>query len=117
MGVPWEKDGLGVDDLGVNEYYSNERLSNIIKQKRDGDITVLYYNIGSLPKHFHDLHSRLAILNFNPDIIGLSETKITDKVNSNYNPHLDGYKFYQSKSTTTHGSVGVFVKISLDIIK
>ena len=110
-----EIDNLGVDDLGVNENYSNERLSNIIKQKRDGDITVLYYNIGSLPKYFHDLHSRLAILNFNPDIIGLSETKVTNIVNSNYNPHLDSYKFYQSKSSTTHGSVGVFVKTSLDI--
>ena len=26
-------DGIGTDDLGVTEYYSNDRLSNIIKQK------------------------------------------------------------------------------------
>ena len=40
-------DGTGTDDLGVTEYYSNDRLSNIMKQKRAGDLTVLYYNISS----------------------------------------------------------------------
>ena len=47
-------DGLGVEDSGVTEYYSNERLSYILNQKRVSDITVLYYNISSLPLHFMD---------------------------------------------------------------
>ena len=89
-------DGLGVEDLGVTEYYSNERLSYILNQKRVSDITVLYYNISSLPLHFNELHCVLAMLNFKPDVIGLTETKITTKVNSYYNPHLDGYKYYQT---------------------
>ena len=96
-------------------HYSNERLSNITKQKWDGDVTVLYYNISSLPGNFNDLHSSLAMLNFKPDIIGLSETKITSKVNSYYNPYLDNYTFYQSQSSTHFGSVGAFIKNPLDV--
>ena len=75
----------------------------------------MYYSIGCLPKHFTELHTTLAMLKFEPDIIGLSETTITTKVNAYYNPHLKGYTFYQSISNTSRGSVGVFIKKSLDI--
>ena len=108
-------DGLGTDDLGVTEYYSNDRLSNILKQKRASDLTVLYYNISSLPKKFNELHTYLTTLNFQPDIIGLTETKITSKVNSYYNPYLKNYVYHESRSNTFAGSVGVFIKKSLDV--
>ena len=49
------------------------------------------------------------------DIIGVTETKITDKVNSYYNPNLAGYTFYHSRSSTTHGSAGVFIHNSLNV--
>ena len=110
-----ETDGLEVDGLGVTEYYSKDRLSNILKENRVNDITVLYYNISSLPLHFNELHSTLDTLNFKPDIIGLSETRITSTVNTYYHPHLENYEFYQSQSNTWAGSVGVFIKKSLDV--
>ena len=115
IGQGWGEDGVeGDEGLEENEYYSEERLKSIIMQKREGDITLICINISSLPKNFNDFQTILSLLRFEPDIIGLSETKITTKVNSYYNPHLDNYSFYQSKSNTQAGSVGVFIKNSLD---
>ena len=73
------------------------------------DITFMCLNISSLPLHFNELHTTLALLEYAPDI-ALSETRITTKVNSYYNPHLENYKFYQSQSNTIVGSVGAFIK-------
>ena len=59
------------------------------------------------------MQDTLSFTKFSPDIIGLSETRITEKVNSYYHPHLPNYKYYPSpKSTTSAGSAGVFVKTS-----
>ena len=60
----------------------------------------------------NDLTNTFSTLDFCPDIIGLSETKITAKANSHYNPCITGYNFFQSQSSTCSGSVGVFVKNS-----
>ena len=49
--------------------------------------------LGSLPRHFTELHTSLTTLNFQPDVIGLSETTITTKVNAYYKPYLKGYTF------------------------
>ena len=105
--------GLDLNSIEQNEYYSNERLESIIGQNLDNDFTIFSLNIGSLPLHINDLSTTLSLLKLQPDIIGLSETKITTEVNSYYNPSLENYKFHQSKSSTVSGSVGVFIKKSL----
>ena len=116
--VPWggiqgDDDGEGDEGLEETVYYSDERMKSIIMQKSDGDITLICINIETLPGNFNGLHTLLSLLEFEPDIIGLSETKITTKVNSYYNPHLDGYTYRQSISSTRSGSVGVFIKNTL----
>ena len=100
-------------DLIENEYYSFERLKSVISHTNNGEITVMVVNIDTLPKNIDYLQETLSFTNFLPDIIGLSETRITEKVNSYYHPHLPNYKYYPSpKSTTRAGSAGVFVKTS-----
>ena len=84
----------------------------MIKQKKDDDITLIHANIESLPQNLDDFNNRLALLEFVPDIIAFSETKITSEVNAYYKPHINGYNFYKSESCTRAGSVGVFVKDS-----
>ena len=69
-------------DSEVIEYYSEEVLKSIISKKKKDEITVVHCNISSLPRRFNDLHTKLTSLQFEPDIIGLSETKITTKVNT-----------------------------------
>ena len=111
-----EPDSYEPDNFGLTEYYTDEKAANIMKKKRGSEISVLYYNIESLPLHFTKLHTKLVMFNIKPDIIVLSETKITLIRNSYYKPHLEGYTFYQSQSSSTHGSVGVFINNSLDIV-
>ena len=113
MGEMGDEGGLDINLIEHNEYYSTEKYKSIIAKKIDNDITIMSLNISSLPKHFNDLSTTLSLLNYNPDIIGLSETKITPKVNPYYNPYLDNYNFYQTQSSTKCGSVGVFINKSL----
>ena len=105
-------------DSGVseNEYYSFERLKNINLKNNTSDLTIIVVNIESLPSNMNYLTSTLRLLNFSPDIIALSETRITEKSNSYYNAHLENYKYFPSpKSTSRAGSSGVFVRNSLSV--
>ena len=108
-------DDMGVEELEETKYYSHDEFKNILRQNKEGDITAMHFNISSLPKNFNEFHTTLALLKLEPDIIGLTETKITTKVNSYYKPHLTNYEFYQSKSSTNSGSAGVFIKNTLEV--
>ena len=109
----------GINYIKENEYCSYDRLKSILKQNRNGDLTLLQMNISSLPAQYNNLHPLLSTLRWEPDIIGFSETKITTKVNAYYKPYLENYIFYPDiddvggTSLTVCGSVGVFVKNSL----
>ena len=97
-----------------NEYYSVDRLNTLINDKNKGELRVMVVNISSLPLNIDYLTTTLRLLNFAPDIIGLTETRITETVNSYYNPHIENYVYYPSpKSTKGAGSAGVFIKSSL----
>ena len=61
-----ETDGLGVDDLGMNEYYSKEKLSHIIRQKRDNDISVHCILLFLISFPFHSLSCVLLACTFFP---------------------------------------------------
>ena len=79
-------------------------------------MTIIVVNISSLPLNIDLLATNLRLLNFAPDIIGLTETRITDKRNTYYKPHLDNYVYYPSpNSPTIAGSAGIFVKKSLTV--
>ena len=88
------------DGLQETEYYTYEKLIDVIKENNENDITVFYANVRSFPKRGAQLHNTLAILNFSPDVIALSETKLTTKVNTYYNPHIENYTYYESTSNT-----------------
>ena len=113
----------GIDDelndvnlnMNITEYYSSEKLKYLLSQKRDDEITAICWNIRSLPKRFVEFTTTLSMLNFTPDIIALSETNLTTKSNSYYNPKLPNYTYYYSKSNTKSGSVGVFINNSFTV--
>ena len=101
-------------DNGENEYYSFDRAKNVLSENVAGDLTIIVVNMDSLPKNLWYLNKTLSLLKFQPDIIALSETHITEKSNSYYHPHMPGYKYFAStKSSLKKGSAGVFVKLSL----
>ncbi len=72
------------------------------KQKKN-QLSLFHLNIASISKHKVELDTTLAMLNFDFDIIGITETKIK----KNINPIIDiKMKKYREYSTPTEGDKG-----------
>lgn len=69
--------------------------------------SVLYLNIRSLNANFNKLHNLLASMKVKPDVIGVSETWITN--NRPFIHQLEGYNFISEKSPSNSGGVGFFI--------
>ena len=85
------------------DYYTDAQMCKLMTERQNDEISVLYMNIRSIVCNFDEFTNYIAQFEVKPDIIALSETKITHKVNEN--PHVDiaGYKFIYSKSPTFFG--------------
>ena len=68
------------------KYLSRDDLKLIMDTKNADDVSIVYLNIGSLRKHLDELQNFLCATNCYPTIIALSETKITETENTDYNP-------------------------------
>ena len=99
------------DDL--SRYCSPQDANSTLNASQQRDLSILYINIVSLPKNMYKLLHLLTKLDKKPDLICLSETKITEKCNTQYHPYLEGYTFSKIKSKTHFGGVGIFVRNSL----
>ena len=94
----------------MNKYLGPNDIKQIMNTKNNGDISIVYLNIGSLPKHIDELQNFLSSANCYPSIIALAETKITDTVNSDFHPHLENYEYFNVPSSIYCGGVCVFIK-------
>ena len=70
-------------------------------------LVLLRINIRSLHKNFDNLYDFLVELNFLPDVICLTETRI--KLHLLLNISLPNYTFFHTDSTTDAGGVGIYV--------
>ena len=70
-------------------------------------LVLLHINIRSLHKNFDNLYDFLVELNFLPDVICLTETRI--KLHPLLNISLPNYTFFHTDSTTNAGGVGIYV--------
>ena len=73
---------------------------------------ILHVNIRSLQKHIDHLQELLSNLNFLPDIIAITETRIKDEPVLNMN--ISDYKFSFVKSFNNAGGIGVYIHNSLN---
>ena len=96
------------------DYYTDAQMYKLMSERQNDEISVLYMNIRSIVFNFDEFTNYIAQFDVKPDIIALSETKITDKVNEN--PHVDiaGYNFIFSKSPTCFGGVGLYISVKID---
>ena len=70
-------------------------------------LVLLHINIRSLHKNFDNLYDFLVELNFLPDVICLTETRI--KLHPLLNISLPNYTFFHTDSTSNAGGVGIYV--------
>ena len=76
----------------VNSKYFEINELNSLKLDLPSSFGLFHVNIASLNAHIDDLKSVLARLNFNFDIIGISEHKILKDTSPSNNINISGYK-------------------------
>ena len=102
-------------DTGVSKYYTpSEFLSS--KFKKNG-FSILHINIVSLSAHIDELKTLLSFLDHPFDVIGISETKISEHREITTNISIDGYVFEHTPTETHFGGVGLFIKNSVNFNK
>ena len=91
-------------------YRSVEWLRNCLSNsKKQHGLSILHFNVRSLPKHKQTLEELKVKLHNYPDILAISKTKLNDekiKTNCSKLPH---YNFIFSNSSTNAGGVAIYV--------
>ena len=90
------------------EYHDVSSLNNVVKHKKD-ELFIIHFNARSLEKNIDNLTTLLANISKMPDIITISESKIT------YGQILvivdiNRYDFIHCNSTTKAGGVEIYIK-------
>ena len=69
-------------DLMLNNpnsnYYSLTKLNQFLKKSRHYTISLFHFNIRSLPKNISILNDFLYTLDIRPDVLALTETKLSE---------------------------------------
>jgi len=104
-------------ELDLARYRTIEESNITLKSRCNGELSILYINIVSLPSNMDIFHNFLSNFETKPDLICLSETKITVKCNAEFHPYLENYTFYNIKSKTHFGGVGIFIRDELTVTK
>ena len=77
-------------------------------------LTLFHCNIRSLPKNLSLLHDILYCLDSRPNIVAISETRLSE--NSVSNIELPHYYFFHHDSPTAAGGAGLYVSKNLKSI-
>ena len=84
---------------------------NHLKVDKNHSLILLHVNIRSLHKNFELFHEFLVALNFNPDIICLTETRLKNEPLINI--ELPHHKFVHVDTTTAAGGVAIYISDKL----
>ena len=91
------------DVASINRYI-NSNINN-------PNLFLIHFNIRSLQKNFDSLVNYISQLNKTPDVIAITETKLTE--GAIYTDiHISGYNFIHVDSITNAGGVGMYIKNS-----
>ena len=104
--------------IPVNSKYYDIKELNSLDVDSQSAFGLFHVNIASLNKHIDDLKYILSKVNFNFDVIGISEHKIRADAPSTKNIKIPGYRdFHFNPIVTTHGGTGFYVRDNLDFIE
>ena len=101
-----------IDNINICNYYDPPELTHELNFSETSNLSILHINIRSLQKHINSLQEFLSNLNFFPDIIAITETRIKDQPAINID--IPGYKFFFAKSFDNAGGVGVYINDTLN---
>ncbi len=99
------------EDSQINcEYYD---YSDSIPYTNDKNKALCHMNIASLNLHKDELETALSLLEFQFDVIGITETKFLKGIAPIKDPSLTGYKHYHTPTESSKGGALLYVKDSL----
>ena len=97
-----------------SRYYNFHQFNNIICDL-NSTLGMCHTNIASLSKHFMELRETIALLNYNFQIIGITEHKIRRGFDPLINTDIEGYRpFLYDPTETTHGGTGFYISKELN---
>ena len=112
-----DKNNIQYEEMFSNiesKYYDVKQTSKILQVGPKG-FSIFHCNTRSLKKKLTLLNDILTICKEMPSIIAISETKLNE--NNINNISIPGYQFISKHSPTNAGSVGIYVKNNIQIIK
>ena len=86
---------------------------NLPKEKVDSTFSVFSSNVASINRNLENVLILLDELDFHFNVIGITETKITNSNENNFHPSIPGYVFEYVPTPLASGGVGLFVDQSL----
>ena len=89
--------------------------SSRIPSCNNSKYSMFHLNLASLGRHKDELATALSLLEFQFDIIAITETKIKTGIEPIYDLSLPGYKYYQTPTESDKGGVIIYVKENIDI--
>ena len=98
---------VGNGEFIESRYFTIKQVRSRISCIKNKGFSLMHFNIRSLSKNLTLINDLLLTLNDQPDIIALSETRLTE--NSYHNISLPGYKFLGQHSKTSAGGVGFYI--------
>ena len=105
-------------DVGIDSKYYDIGEFTKCKPDKSSSFSMLNLNIASISKHIDDLRLILSLLEYNWDIIGISEHKIKKGRLSTVNIDLTGYnEFIFQPTETDFGGTGFYIRNNIDFIE
>ena len=90
---------------------------NLTKYDINHSFSIFHNNIRSLNRNLENLQSHLLEeLDFHFDVIGVTETKITNSNLEGFIPSIPGYNFEYVSTPLSAGGVGMFIDASLGYV-
>ena len=109
------KTSLDVDDddsVLINCKYTD--IESFNHKKDPNKFSIFHTNIGSISKHIDELRDTLSFLNYDFDIIGITETKIRKNIKTKVNLDIDGYKYYYTPTESEKGGTLIYISDKLN---
>ena len=111
---PDKSDDADPDHILINpqsDYYDISSLNKVLSKSGAKSFSFLHCNIRSLSKNIGLLEDMLYSLSEQPDVLGVSETRLN--ANTTFNTELINYNIYQADSPTPAGGVALYVSKAL----
>ena len=96
-----------------SDYYELDAFKHKTKNM-EKSFGLFLINISSLNLHFDELHTALNLLDYLFEVIGVTETKLSENLKYKTNISLKGYTFHYQPTKSFCGGLAIYVKNSLN---